>query len=250
MAMEEAISFAESIGLGGVLFTDHFDVDPPGNNGHFSFDPIKQQAKIDRLRLLTDIFVGKGIELGLQPNVLESAKRAVALFKFDVVIASVHFVDGVDPYHDNYYEPREEREAYGRYLETIYECISGYKDFDILGHFDYITRYSPYKNKSLTMSGYGDYLDPILRVLANDGKALEINTNTYRSRAGTSPVLDIGVIKHFRAVGGEFVTIGSDAHDFSRVGDGFSEAIRLVAESGFEWTTSFRERAVVKIPLI
>ncbi|MDD3273701.1 MAG: histidinol-phosphatase HisJ family protein [Bacteroidales bacterium] len=249
MTMVEAVKAAEKMGLGGLSFTDHFDIDAPGDNNHFSFDPKEQQLKIDNLRTDTDLFIGKGIELGLQPVALESAKRAVSNFDFDVIIASIHFVDGIDPYHDKYYDLREERVAYGRYLETIFECISKYKDFDILGHFDYITRYSPYKNKSLTMSHYGEYLDPILRVLAENGKALEINTNTYRNRNGSAPVLDYEVLKHFFQIGGEYVALGSDAHNAVRVGDELKEAATNLVNTGFRYTTYFSERKPVLLPI-
>ena len=249
MTMEEAVESAMIKGLGGISFTDHFDVEAPGDNSHFSFDPLEQQDKIDKLKSREGFFIGKGIELGLQPSAIESARKAVSLFKFDLVIASVHFVDGIDPYHDKYYDLRNEKVAYGRYLETIYQCITGYDDFDILGHFDYITRYSPYLNKSLTMKEYGDYLDPILRHLAYRGKALEINTNTYRVRNGSSPVLDNAVIRHFRQIGGELVTLGSDAHDYQRVGEGLEEAARLLISEGYRYTAYFAERKAVLVPL-
>lgn len=249
MTMEVALEAALKKGLGGISFTDHFDIDAPGDNSHFSFDPLEQQTRIDSLRPKTDLYIGKGIELGLQPRALESAKKAVSLFNFDVIIASVHFVDGVDPYHDKYYDLRNEKVAYSRYLETIYECIAGYSNFDILGHFDYITRYSPYLNKSLTMREYGDFLDPILRYLASNGKALEINTNTYKARNGASPTLDKAVLKHFKQIGGEFVSLGSDAHDYSRVGDGFDDAIATMISLGFNNTTYFIERKAIIIPL-
>ena len=69
---------AEKLGLGGVSFTDHFDVDAPGDNSHFSFDPVNQQNQIEKLQKETSLFIGKGIELGLQPNALSSAARAVS----------------------------------------------------------------------------------------------------------------------------------------------------------------------------
>ncbi len=247
--MREAVRAAEKFGLGGVSFTDHFDVDAPGDNSHFSFDPVNQQNQIEKLQKETSLFIGKGIELGLQPNALSSAARAVSMFNFDVIIASIHFVDGIDPYHDKYYDLRQERVAYGRYLESIYECISGYKDFDILGHFDYITRYSPYLNKTLSMSEYGDFLDPILINLAQNGKALEINTNTYRKRGGSTPFLDIAVIKHFRQVGGEYMTLGSDAHDSERVGDGLKSAAATLLDAGFEHFTYFAGRKAVRVKI-
>lgn len=242
MTMEEAVDKATRLGLGGIAFTDHFDIDAPGDNAHFSFDPAEHQQKIDSLREKASIGIFKGIELGLQPTALESAKKAVALFEFDTIIASVHFVDGVDPYHGEYYGGRGEIAAYSRYLETIYECISNYTNFDILGHFDYIVRYSPYRDKCLSMKRYGDYLEPVLKQLAHNGQALEINTNTYRTRNGMTPVLDEAVYKRFRELGGEFVTLGSDAHETYRIAEGLSELPPMLYRCGFRYLTHFEKR--------
>jgi histidinol-phosphatase (PHP family) len=62
-------------------------------------------------------------------------------------------------------------------------------------------------------------------------------------------VLDNAVIRHFRQIGGELVTLGSDAHDYQRVGEGLEEAARLLISEGYRYTAYFAERKAVLVPL-
>jgi histidinol-phosphatase (PHP family) len=241
--MESAIRKSINLGIGGLAFTDHFDVDAPGDNDRFNFDPHKQQGCIDELRnRFPSSEILKGIELGLQAGSLDKAGTLAGSYNFDSIIASIHFVDGEDPYHGDFYSRNSPKDAYIKYILNINKCISDFRNFDILGHFDYIVRYSPYKEKSLTMKDYGDELDAVLKSLAMGGKALEINTNTYRERGGRTPVLDKSVLIRFRELGGEFISMGSDAHDLERIGENFEPFTAFVKNCGFGYITHFKER--------
>ena len=250
MSMESAIKRSINLGIRGLAFTDHFDVDAPGDNNRFNFDPQEQQKQIDELRLkfpLSEIL--KGIELGLQSGSLDKAKTLAGSYSFDSIIASIHFINGEDPYHGDFYFRNSPKEAYKKYILNMYECVSNFPSFDILGHFDYIVRYSPYKEKSLTMKEYGDELDAVLKVLASNGKALEINTNTYRERGGRTPVLDKSVLIRFRELGGEFISMGSDAHDTDRIGENFEPFTAFVKSCGFGYITHFKGRKNVSLKI-
>lgn len=250
MSMEDAVKRSINLGIKGLAFTDHFDVDAPGDNNRFNFDPHKQQSRIDELRLRFPSFeILKGIELGLQAGSLDKANTLAGSHNFDTIIASIHFVDGEDPYHGDFYSRNSPKEAYKKYILNMYECVNNFRNFDILGHFDYIVRYSPYKEKSLSMKEYGDELDSVLRVLASGGKALEINTNTYRERGGRTPVLDKSVLIRFRELGGEFVSMGSDAHDLERIGENFEPFTAFVKHCGFGYITHFKGRKNICIKI-
>jgi len=240
--MKDAIERAFQTGLGGITFTDHLDIDTPTQDRSFMFNPAEQQAAIDILKKRESIEVLKGIEVGLQPHTLEKVADYLEGSVFDQVIISVHFVDGVDPYHQPYYDGKDLKMAYGRYLDIIFDCITKYKDFDILGHFDYIARYAPYWQKSMLYADFPVQFDRILSTLASQGKALEINTGTYREKNGSKPTLDSFVLKRFKELGGKYVSLGSDAHDLERIGENFSYYSHLIKNCGFEYITHFKKR--------
>jgi len=244
MTMEQAVEKAIARDLSGVIITDHLDINAPKGDGSFLFDPLVQQEKIERLNSIHDIEILKGIEVGMQLHTIDDITSFVNKYKFDQIIASVHFIDGVDPYNGAYYIGKDADTAYARYLETIYLCITQFKNFDILGHYDYITRYAPFLERVILHSKYGEILDQILIFLANEGKALEINTNTYREKNGAIPVLDINVLKRYKEIGGEAVTLGSDAHDADRIGEKFGEFKEVIKSCGFKYIAHYKNREV------
>lgn len=62
-------------GLGGISFTDHFDVEAPGDNSHFSFDPLEQQDKIDKLKSREVFLLAKVLSWGFSPVRLRVPER-------------------------------------------------------------------------------------------------------------------------------------------------------------------------------
>lgn len=250
MSLSQGIEEAIRVGLAGIIFTDHYDIDVPEGVMPFDFDPIKRGEEIDSLTAANRLEVLKGIELGLQPGSLEKIASFASMYEFDTIIASVHFVRGIDPYSGDFYSGLGYKEAYSAYLEEIFYCITRYGDFDILGHFDYIARYAPYDVRSITLKEFGDYLEEILRYLAQNGKSLEINTNSYRERNGSTPILDPNILRRFRELGGEFLSIGSDAHDKERVGENFNSYLGMAVECGFNYMTHYKARKHVMSSLL
>ncbi|MDD2584716.1 MAG: histidinol-phosphatase HisJ family protein [Bacteroidales bacterium] len=251
--IEAMVEAAASQGLAGIAITDHLDLKTPDGDTSFTFDIAKQQQEIDSYinsdNLLSQFKIFKGIEIGLQPHNLEDIKEYIKGFDFDTVIASIHFVDGVDPYSGGYYQGLSEKEAYGRYLELFYEMIIAYPDFDILGHYDYIARYSPYANRTLFYKDYSDIFDSLFKYLIYNGKALEINSNTYRTRDGKTPALDLNILKRYLDLGGEFVTIGSDAHTPERFGEQFYYYLNMVYNCGFKYITHYNQRKPIPLKI-
>ena len=243
MNLEQSISKAAELGIAGISITDHLDIDAPGNKDFFYFDPLQQQDAIEELSgQYPGLEIFKGIEVGLQDCCMDKIKEFTSRYSFDVVIASQHFIDQTDPYYGEYYIGKTAGQAYTRAYEVMYRNIIDFADFDILGHYDYIARYAPYSPRDIKYSQFADVLDPILKFLAQEGKALEVNTNTYRERNGYTPSLDTDILKRFRELGGEAVSLGSDAHEPWRIIENFGKFAQLVADCGFRYTVHFKGR--------
>ena len=250
-SVEEIVRSAMAGGLAGIAITDHYDIDAPSRDQEFSFDPAKQQAEIDRVTIelapqmqRSGFQVMKGIEVGLQPGSMQQIKDFTGKYKFDTVIASIHFVDGTDPYKGTYYTDKDHKEAFSHTLEVMYKTAVDFRDFDILGHYDYVARYSPYGPgcRDITLAQYGDWIEPILKFLAQEGKTFEINTKTYKNHKGYVPVLDTAILKRFRELGGDALSLGSDSHATDRIGDEFEKYAYIAKECGFRYLVYFRER--------
>ena len=243
MNMYQAAEKTRELSFRGICFSDHYDFDPPPGINRFTFDVDRQQPEIDKLKgSFPGLEILKGVEVGIQPVSMEAIGEFMKKHIFDTVIASMHFVRGHDPYHGKYYDGYTFREAYRFYLQDIFDCISTFRDYDILGHFDYIARYSPYKEHEISLKTFGDILDPILRILAENGKKFEINTKTYQPFAHGTPTLDLNILKRFRELGGDAVSLGSDAHSPERIGERFDYYSEILKQCGFRYGVYYKKR--------
>lgn len=254
----KTVNSAIGKGLAGVCFTDHCDFFvPPMKAQHEEyvpevFDVEARNAEIDKVnaKCPQDFHVFKGIEIGVQKSERDKIAAHLEKYSFDEIIASVHYLDDTDPFWGGYYEGKTWRYAYGHYLETLYDEMVWLGDrFDIMGHYDYVTRYAPYPECSILYKDFPDILDSMLRYLAENGKALEINTKTYQDFKGRTPVLDKNILMRYRELGGEIISLGSDSHDADRVGFNFERTAALVSRCGFRYLAHFDKRKPVMLPI-
>ena len=66
-------------------------------------------------------------------------------------------------------------------------------------------------------------------MLANKGKALEINTKRLGSKEAVEIIMPI--YKRFYEVGGRLVTVGSDAHRVEEIGRGLDTGLEIAERS-------------------
>lgn len=233
-------------GLSGICFTDHMDYDYPDNPQDpilFEFDPAAYDSAMHKLQ---HKYAGKlpilyGIELGLQPHLAKKHTQLLQAYPFDFVIGSSHVVHGKDPYYASYYEGRSEEDAYQEYFTSILENIDAFQDFDVYGHIDYVVRYGPNKNTYYSYQKYAQVLDAILKKLIGLGKGIEVNTSGFKyGLSHPNPCEDI--LKRYRELGGEILTLGADAHQPEHVAYGFDRLAGLLDACGFSYYTVFKNR--------
>ena len=200
----------------------------------------------EKLAELSDIYKDKiqvrfGIELGLQMHLGEYFDSLLSQTPFDFVIGSSHLVHGYDPYYPEFFEGRKEFLCYMEYFESILENISAYDGFDVYGHIDYVVRYGPNKNREYSYGRYKDILDEILKKLISMGKGIELNTGGYHYGLG-EPNPCTAVIRRYRELGGEIITIGADAHTPDKIACAFDKAASVLEACGFRYYTIFKDR--------
>ena len=248
---------ASEHGLGGMVFTDHCDAFVPqdciahGCTDNQTFDIAAQQAEIDRVQQLFGdrLRILKGIEIGMYAASRSEISEILSRHSFDQVIASVHYLDDTDPYYGEFFIGKDWKQAYGRYLETIYEEAVALGDFDIIGHYDYVARYAPYPQDCISYRDFGDIFDSIFKYLIENGKGLEINTKSCSGGHGRKTSLDHNVLLRYRELGGEIISLGSDSHRPHNVADSFADYAALLKHLGFRWSSHYEKRQLVQLPL-
>ena len=85
--------------------------------------------------------------------------------------------------------------------------------------------------------------------MASKGKAIELNTSGLRQVLGdTMP--NFHLLKRFRELGGEYVTLGSDAHKAEELGEGIPRAMEMLEEAGFEYRTVYKEHQPLQFKIV
>ncbi len=240
---ESMAEAAVRLGLGGICITDHSDIDYPGQPDLFLLDFRAYGPEIRSLqRKYADrLPIRYGVELGLQPHLAGIHHDLLASHQFDFVIGSSHVVHGADPYYPSFYEGRAEQEAYLEYFTSILDNVLAFDEFDVYGHIDYVVRYGPDRNENYSYEKYKEVIDEILKLLISRGKGIEINTGGFRYGLGhPNPTEDI--LKRYRELGGEIITIGSDAHTPEDIAYDFRKVPGILKACGFRYFTVFRER--------
>lgn len=251
LRLEEAVDQAIGLGFKGIALTDHYDLDFPDSQCLFEFDPVDRCKHINALREKHDFQVEilDGIEIGLQPHVVDESAEIIASYPFDFVICSVHAVDGFALHClDGFYEDKSKEQAYRRYLEEVYQIVQSFEDFDVLGHLGYIRRYGPYDVKTMPVKSYDDIIDSIFKLIIYRGKGIEVNVSGYAYKLG-SAIPDVDMIVRYKELGGEIITIGSDAHDAAHIGKSFKQGLAAIERAGFNHVNYFKNRKPVFVPL-
>ena len=216
---------ARERGLREICFTDHYDHGVFYEGVEEAFDLENYAAVYDGL---TDdgVLIRRGAEFGLMPDNADELSGLLSKRSFDFIIGSVHNVGEFEIYTPPFWDGKSAEQAFAEHLETTLECVRAHRDFDVLGHLTYASKCPPNKEKRLIeYSDHAEIIDSILLTLAENGKGIEINTSGKDKLGVFLP--DEKIVRRFRELGGEIVTVGSDAHDASRVGQYADEATAL-----------------------
>ncbi len=239
MKMDTAIERAFLLGLSGVAFTDHLDVNFMADGSDVYYDFGEYLESIDRVRNIYGdrIDIISAVEIGLQPQVVEENIIRLKGYHFDYKIGSTHLIGRIDPYDGSYFKAEPEKEhAYKRYLREVIQNIDLFHDFNTLGHFDYIIRYAPFRDKMMRYSDFPEEFEEIIHQMIRYGLAFEVNTRSYDRTE-----MDITVLKRYKELGGETVVIGSDAHRYNRIGRGFDKAVEYIKAAGFGYIAHYKD---------
>ncbi len=237
--LENAVQAAMAAGLDTLCVTEHMDMDYP--TGEFMLDTAAYRTELFRLKeLYSDrIELLFGVELGLMDYLAPRLYEFTASYPFDFIIGSSHLVDGVDPYYPEYFNSHGDHNGILRYFESILANITAFDDFDVYGHLDYVVRYS--HAKSYSPAEHAELLDEILKKLISMSKGIELNTAGLKYGLGWAhPHPEL--LRRYRELGGEIITVGSDGHKGEHIAYDFDKASDILQAAGFEYYTVFRQR--------
>lgn len=261
--MEEHIRQGIKLKLSSLCFTDHIDYGFPAEKYQmdFLFDRKEYLAAFQAMKQsFPDFPLRIGVELGLQEGIVPEALAFTSSYPFDFVIGSTHLVDNMDPYYEEYWEAYGEAGGISRYFTVTYDNLFRGFDYDVYGHLDYVIRYCPTMKKARSCGQLNDsffrealednkeLIDEILLTLIKEKKGLECNTAGFKYGLGHTNPHEI-ILSRYHELGGQYLTIGSDAHKIQHLAYGFDKIPGLLRECGFDGYTEYWGRKAVEVKL-
>jgi len=239
-------------GLDEICITDHTDIGHPDVEMDRPEDMAKYFAEIAAAReSYPGLLIRAGLEMGDNAPLRDEVRAWHRAQPLDFCLLSLHIINGLDPYFQKYYETGTRDELYRRYLEERLTSVISWppEEYDALAHLGYCAKFAPYpvEVRPLRHADGPDLLDAIFRRLAENGKALEINTSGHKTIGECFP--DRQLLLRFRELGGEFVTLGSDAHQPATVGRWIDDGRSLAKSCGFQYAATYERRRCIPVLL-
>lgn len=255
--ISEMIEKACRLGLAAYAVTDHCECNRWYSKEHYPDEDTycyfgfgtHFENSVSAVTKLKEKYSGRlnlicGVEMGQATHDFGIAEKIVSDSRLDFVIGSMHQLPKTEDFAFIEYEKLSRQDIYDlaeRYfLEVNKLCKWG--KFDVLGHLTYILRYIKGKaGIDLDISPFDETIADSFKALAENGKGIEINTSGFRQKYGDA-FPSLKYVKMFRELGGEVLSIGSDAHTVADLGENVRDGAEIALEAGFEYLCYFKER--------
>lgn len=230
---------AIEVGLQEIAFTEHADFEHLDSCYRY-LEPAAYFEAIGaaRRRYGDRLTIRAGVEVGEPHRYPDETAALLSAYPFDFVIGSLHWVDGRPTFRPEFFDGRPAEAAWRDYFDELVRlCQAG--DFDVLAHLDL-----PKRHSTFDPTPYADLIRAALQSLIDRGRGIEINCSGLRYPVG-EPLPGPAVVRWYRELGGEVLTVGTDAHSTSHLGDGIARGLEMAREAGFEAMTLFAQRQPV-----
>ncbi len=239
-------------GIAEIAVTDHVDFHP--GTPAFAFTTFAERERV--VRDAAERWASRGVAIRFGVEITWDSRHADAIREhlrgraYDFVIGSVHV------YADSPYDPRRVASwVAGRSLPEIVEpyfaeVLAATRSglFDAIGHLDVVKRFLHPHVTAAQLADAPELYEPVLAALVESGAALEINTSGLRQAAHeTYP--SAAVVARFRELGGQRITIGSDAHRAEAFAWALADGYEHARAAGFDAMTFRRGGEPVLVDL-
>lgn len=246
----DVVEQAARAGLSLVCTTDHMDLLSRAGTVLEDWDwaPVLEQHRLARAICPPGLELRLGAEMNAAHVFPERNRRLVEMVELDLAVGAVHNMSealgGEDFILWHYADEDTCYRALDDYFDSLL-TLSRLDFIDVLAHIPYTLRYMNDRDGNrVTLERYRERLGVMFTNLIHRGAGIEVNTNRGKSLAVYRPLLE-----QYRELGGEIITLGTDAHIPEDIGKGIADAALMLKELGFRYYTVYRRRRPEFIPL-
>lgn len=250
--MDQIVKDAIAGGVQELCFTDHVDygIKEDWDCGHEiryrgeePFANVDYPRYVSKISELQDKYNGQitiklGLEFGMQMHTISKYEELFKRYPFDFIILSVHQVEDLEFWNQDFQRGRTQKEIRERYYEEMLQLVNGYQNYSVLGHMDMIDRYDEYG--AYPFEKLKPVIAEILKAVIKNGKGIEFNTSYHRyGLKDTTPSVEI--LKLYKQLGGKVLSLGSDSHSAEHLGAYMDEARDILKNVGFEYFCTYEK---------
>ena len=245
--MREMAAAEAAAGVQLLCFTNHCDLlhwQDGRSNPRCRVITDESAEKLSALRAAGEGAVELRLGLELAEGHADPALAAAlaADKRLDFVLGSLHLLPGYgDLYRQHYTTHAQCERMFDLYLDEL-QRVAELDFYDVLAHLGYARRYMwrDGVDAAMTLERFGAKIERLLRTVIDKGRGLELNCSGLRDGCGPFPSEEILLL--YRSLGGETVTLGSDAHSPGNAGKGLAQGVAVLRRCGFERVAVFRAR--------
>lgn len=247
--MSEMALASYAQGVRRLCFTDHCDIDDymtgyPKQNSYAHREKTIEMFKQALADKPADMRLFLGMELGEGNHDPARAAEIAASPELDFVLGSLHNLEKKTDFYEIHYESYEQcAQLMDEYADELV-ALSKLDFYDAMAHIGYTIRYMRRDgfDVSFDLEHFGDKVEATLKNLIAGGRGIEINCSGYRTKRILSPVPGVDILRLYKQLGGEIITVGSDAHRTNQAGKGLAEGLDTLRELGYKYYTVFEKR--------
>ncbi|GFR38459.1 putative histidinol-phosphatase [Insulibacter thermoxylanivorax] len=188
------------------------------------------------------------IRVGVEADYIEGYEEDIAKllepYPWDYVIGSVHFLgewDVTDFRQLHNWEGKDVDEVYAQYYDAVQKAArTGL--YDYIGHIDVIKRFGQKPTKDVY-----DLEKQTLDAVKEAGLAIELNASGLRMPA--AEMFPSRRMLEYCLAEGIPLTVGSDAHDPTKLAQYLDQAYALLKDLGFTELATFDRRRRIMVPI-
>ena len=237
-------------GLRALAITDHCEIDKFFEQKYAStvFHSYFECAKA-RNAFEGQLLVLTGLEIGQPFSNIALCEKLIEKYSYDYILGSIHTPRGFDEdIKEIEYDKLDVYEFMNNYFDELTE-LAKWHGCDALAHITCpMRRIQGHYKIDFDYSKVSDSLDKLLTTIIENNKSLEINTSGLRQEIGLL-MPEEKIIKRYKELDGQYITIGSDSHTAFDVGEGIEEAMSVLKKCGFDKITFYVSRQAMQIDI-
>ena len=220
------------------LTTEHFDLDLVEFHDNWIGDYDKVEEELNILKKdYPNIEMLLGIEAGYKDDRIDEILEKLNSKDFDVINLSIHDGPNLDFYWYKYFEKFGEDKTMKLYFNIMIKATSTFTKYNVLSHIDYGFKTIYQNDNTKKIQEYEPYIIEVFKNLIKNNKAFEINTKVQEAINDDNHT--VYLLKLYKSLGGEKLTLSSDAHSSERYRSSFDYYMKLIKECGFEYLVYF-----------